>query len=66
MELLSTKSSTLAPVKEFGDINRSTVKLTTLHDSTSEKFVEVFLAEAPMTTVDSCDTTLDLLTNDAV
>jgi ABC-type amino acid transport substrate-binding protein len=61
-----TNSKTLAAIKKAGEINRANLKLATLGNSTSQRFVERVLPEAQLTTTKDYDTAVAMVLNDEV
>jgi polar amino acid transport system substrate-binding protein len=56
-----TKSSTLAALEDAEDIDRSSIKITALKGSTSEKFVETVLEKTTYIGVDDYDTGVQMV-----
>ena len=56
-----TKSSKLANVDDVEDINQKDISLTALRGSTSQRFVEIFLPEARLTTTEDYDAGVNLV-----
>jgi ABC-type amino acid transport substrate-binding protein len=61
-----TKSSTLAAAREAGEINKSSVRLAALDNSTSQEFVEKVLPQAKLTKVKNYDEGVAMVLDDKV
>jgi polar amino acid transport system substrate-binding protein len=61
-----TNSRALAAADEAGDINRANLKLAALEGSTSQRFIERYLPEAQLITVDDYDEAVQMVIDDSV
>jgi len=61
-----TNSRALAAAHEAQDINRANLKLAALQGSTSQEFVERYVPEAQLVTVDDYDEAVQMVLNDTV
>ena len=59
-----TKDQTLADIEEAGEIDRASVTLVALENSTSQRFVEKFLSKAQLTTVKDYDAGVQMVLDD--
>ena len=59
-----TKDKTLADIEEAGEIDRSSVTLVALENSTSQRFVEKLMSKAQLTTVKDYDTGVNMVLED--
>ncbi len=61
-----TKSEVLARADEASDLGETSLKLVALRDSTSERFVKVFLPQAQLTATEDYDSAVAMVVNDEV
>ena len=61
-----TNSNTLAAIQDAGEINRANLKLAALENSTSQRFIELVLPEAQLTTTRDYDAAVAMVLNDEV
>ncbi|UCG86564.1 MAG: transporter substrate-binding domain-containing protein [Gemmatimonadota bacterium] len=61
-----TNSRALAAIDEAEDINRANLKLAALEGSTSQEFIERYVPEAQLTTVEDYEEAVQMVINDTV
>jgi polar amino acid transport system substrate-binding protein len=61
-----TNSTTLAAIKDAGEINRANLKLAALENSTSQRFIERNLPEAQLIKTKDYDSAVNMVLNDEV
>ena len=61
-----TKDSTVAAIREAGEMNKSDITLVALENSTSQRWVEKLMPQAKLVTVADYDAAVDMVINDKV